>query len=292
MKEVYKFNEALKILGITPNEFNDLIANQQLVPVRHGGSLKFRKADIERILNPQAVPSLEKKFYSWDEALTKLQLEDEDLRSLVECGNIPITSDIKFHCADIDKWVDIKSTDATVLLPEVSRHVTSSSYSHSTPAPAPAPVQKKSSNRYTRDEVLNVLQLNNLEELDALLNEGALPVYYEHGEMKFEKGLVDAYRSQLQFDTTIVVPSGTLFPIEEDDDQDMVHIKSPSPQPKPKEEFYSWDKTLTMLQIEDEDLRSLVEYGDLRMAGDMKFHRADIDKWIDTKSTDETIFLG
>lgn len=288
MKEVYKFNEALKVLGITPNEFNDLIASQQLIPVRHQGSLKFKKTDIERMLNPQAAPpKTEEKFYSWDKALTILQLEDEDLRGLVESGSIPITSNMKFHCADIDKWIDIKSTDATILLPEISRHSTSSSNS----SPASKPVQKNPSAQYSKDEVMNVLQLNNLEELDALLNKGTLPVYYEQGEMKFEKIAVDAYRSQIQFDSTIVVPSGTLFPIENDDD--LVHLKSPSTQQsKPKEKFYSWDKALTMLQIEDEDLRDLVEDGDISMTSDRKFHCADIDKWIEIKSTDETIFLG
>ncbi len=261
MQEVYTFGEALKMLGVTSNEFNDLIANKKIVPVRHEGRLKFKKQDIDRILNPQAhsqEPVEKEKFYNWDEALTMLQIEDEDLRNLVEDGDIPIASGMKFHCADIDKWIDIKCSDATIVVPVAGSSRAGSSGS------APIPPRKKPRIRYSRNEVMNVLQLED-EDLDLLLNEGLLTVYYEQGEMKFDKEIVDAYRNQRQVDATIVMPCGSHnFPTEDDDD--LVTLEAPTPSSSPvivTEEESGSEIEPTATIIDPDESCDIIEESDL-----------------------------
>ena len=85
--ELYTFGEVVKLLGVDSNQVNQLIQAGKLKPVRHEGSLKFKKSDIDALQSPAKISPAkeleqqEKVKYSWDDVLRELQIEDQELRA-------------------------------------------------------------------------------------------------------------------------------------------------------------------------------------------------------------------
>ena len=122
--ELYIFGEVVNFLGISSNELNELIMSAKLVPVRHQGRLKFKKADVDlfkqtfvrdRKAEPKPVPAgettpsdnsqeekpltlldpsrqvkPESEFLTWQEAIAELQISDQALQQLTEAGQLDV----------------------------------------------------------------------------------------------------------------------------------------------------------------------------------------------------------
>ena len=241
MSGVYTFGEVKEKLGITSKELNDLMASNELNPVRHEGSLKFQQADVERIKKQRDHAHLlchnnsseQKKYYSWDEALTKLQIENEELQRFVEDGDIQAHQEggeVKFSCEEIDRWISTLMDDKTIVMPGSSGDIVvedDEAMSLSLPQNLGAPaISMPVKETYSLDQTLRELQLEE-ESLEKMVEHGEIETLSVGGEVRYVKEDVDKYRQQKQADQTIVMPSNAEI-VEEDDDDDIAPIVIPA----------------------------------------------------------------
>ncbi|BBM81840.1 helix-turn-helix domain-containing protein [Candidatus Uabimicrobium amorphum] len=232
MSGVYTFGEVKEKLGITSKELNDLMASSQLNPVRHEGSLKFQQADVERIKKQKDhehllrgnQPSGDKKYYSWDEALTKLQIENEDLQRFIEDGDIQAHQEggeVKFSCEEIDRWISTLMDDKTIVMPGSSGDIVvedEEAMSLAIPTNLGSPsISIPQKETYSLDQTLRELQLEE-ESLEKMVENGEIETLSVGGEIRYVQEDVDKYRQQKQADQTIVMPSNQELVVEEDDD--------------------------------------------------------------------------
>ncbi len=228
--ELYTFGEVVKLLGVDSNQVNQLIQAGKLKPVRHEGSLKFKKSDIDALQSPAKISPAkeleqqEKVKYSWDDVLRELQIEDQELKELISDGEIQVYKEqgaMKFDKDEIDEYKNARQVDMTIVVekhdqePEVMPEeimeihepanmevpispLSESKYS----APAKQPIS--SEKYYSFDEVLTKLQIE-AEQLEKMLADGELTAYHEKGEMKFKQAEIDEIRHGRMIDATMVV---------------------------------------------------------------------------------------
>lgn len=241
MSGVYTFGEVKEKLGITSKELNDLMASNELNPVRHEGSLKFQQADVERIKKQRDHAHLlchnksseQKKYYSWDEALTKLQIENEELQRFIEDGDIQAHQEggeVIFSCEEIDRWISTLMDDKTIVMPGSSGDIVvedDEAMSLSLPQGLGGPsISMPVKETYSLDQTLRELQLEE-ESLEKMVEHGEIETLSVGGEIRYAKEDVDKYRQQKQADQTIVMPSNAEI-VEEDDDDDIAPIVIPA----------------------------------------------------------------
>ncbi|BBM85979.1 hypothetical protein [Candidatus Uabimicrobium amorphum] len=165
--------------------------------------------------------SAQKKFYSWDEALKRLQIENEDLERFITDGDIQAYTqdgEIIFSCEEIDRWISTLMDDKTIVMPGSSGDVVvedEEAISLSLPMGLDAPMPKKET--YSLDQSLDELQIE-AETLEEIVAKGEIETQIVDGELRLVQEDVDKYRQQKQADQTIVMPLDEELVEEEDDE--------------------------------------------------------------------------
>lgn len=268
--QLYTFGEVIKILGVSSKDLNKMIDSGKLRPVRHKGRLKFKKADVESLMSSR-------EFYSWDQALTELQMEKEELQRLIDDGEIQIyqkDNQIKFDKQEVDMIIHSKQIDATIV---VEQHAPTNRPKDvlSMEVPVEELVQpdyliesnasSKSESYYNFDQVLTELQIGP-SEMELKLSHGEISAFHEQGEMRFRREEIDALKEETPEDeesfTPIVISAGSEAVLNAVD------------------EYLSFDQAVNELQVDYVQLQQMVNQNEIEVVynnGEMKFKKEVIE---------------
>ena len=131
--EFVSFDEALSTLQIDEARLRLLVSEGEIRAFREGDELRFRRVDVERLAQqPHSLASLRKRgpvrrfprnacsiqFFSFDETLKKLNIDETRLKRLVSDGEIRAfreADELKFRRSDVEFLAQGSAEDGTAV---------------------------------------------------------------------------------------------------------------------------------------------------------------------------------
>ncbi len=270
--ELFTFTETAQFLGVDSNTLNQLIQAGKLQPVKNESGCRFKKSDVENLrkdpqktsqpqissqlqplIQPQSQPP---KRYSWDDVLRELQMEDRQLKELVEEGEIQVYLEQgikKFDRDEIERYKNAKQVEMTIV------------------------VEKNTS---SNDDIF-------------VVDEEVPPAKKIETITKSEPPKsIPSSPPTTKYEPAKISPLPTTNPPNLAESS---KLPTPTVSPQ-EDKFYSQDDVLTKLQIEVEQLHKMLDEGELSAipdpkTGKLRFKKIEIDFIRNCKMVDATMVV-